>query len=220
MSRLILVRHAQARPFEQDSDRLSDHGLLQARKLAAWLAKPDVAISGSMERHRQTIAPIAVEYAEDTRWNEYDAIGVQTHLAPMLAARDATFAAAWRAFAADRSNRTFQPMFERLMQAYIAGEVVSAEVEPWSAFARRVRDALREIVAAPGSGRAVLVVTSGGPIALAAQTVLGAPAAKAIELNWRIRNTSVTEFLFSKGRISLDSFNATPHLAPDEVTFR
>jgi hypothetical protein len=50
------------------------------------------------------------------------------------------------------------------------------------------------------------------------QTVLQAPEAMAIEVNWRIRNCSLTEFLFTHDRISLDAFNATPHLK--EVTFR
>ena len=50
------------------------------------------------------------------------------------------------------------------------------------------------------------------------QTVLRAPEPMAIELNWRIRNCSLTEFLFSGDRVSLDAFNATPHLG--EVTYR
>jgi hypothetical protein len=50
------------------------------------------------------------------------------------------------------------------------------------------------------------------------QTVLKAPENMAIELNWRIRNCSLTEFLFTRGRTSLDVFNATPHLS--DVTFR
>ena len=55
-----------------------------------------------------------------------------------------------------------------------------------------------------------------------AQTVLKAPAAAALELNWRIRNASLTTLLFSGPRLSLDGFNALPHLAdrPDLVTFR
>jgi hypothetical protein len=42
--------------------------------------------------------------------------------------------------------------------------------------------------------------------------VLGAPKETAIELNMRIRNSAVTEFVFSEKRHSLLSFNALPHL--------
>ena len=56
------------------------------------------------------------------------------------------------------------------------------------------------------------VFTSGGVIGLAVQNVLNAPERSALEINWRVRNCSLTEFTFSRDRISLDSFNAIPHL--------
>jgi hypothetical protein len=34
----------------------------------------------------------------------------------------------------------------------------------------------------------------------------------ALEVNWRVRNCSLTEFVFTKDRFTLDSFNALPHL--------
>jgi len=94
----------------------------------------------------------------------------------------------------------------------------SPDIESWRGFSGRVRRAIRNIIGAEGTSRRVVVFTSGGPIGLTVQTVVGAPDAMALELNWRIRNCSLTEFVFSGGRISLDSFNATPHL--NEVTFR
>ena len=44
----------------------------------------------------------------------------------------------------------------------------------------------------------------------------------ALQLNWRVRNSSLTTFLFSGQRLSVDGFNELPHLAnkPSEVTFR
>ena len=71
----------------------------------------------------------------------------------------------------------------------------------------------------PGSRR-VAVFTSGGPIGVAVMTALGAPDRRALELNWRTRNASLTHFLFSGGKISLDGFNATPHLRPEMESFR
>ncbi|MBW3655493.1 MAG: histidine phosphatase family protein, partial [Gemmatimonadetes bacterium] len=65
-------------------------------------------------------------------------------------------------------------------------------------------------------GQKVLVVTSGGPISTAVGHVLGTSAETTIELNLRIRNTSVTEFAFTPKRHMLVCFNALPHLdAPD-----
>jgi broad specificity phosphatase PhoE len=58
----------------------------------------------------------------------------------------------------------------------------------------------------------VLIVSSGGPIAAMVAHALQAPAASAIEMNLRIRNSSLSEFSSSARRHQLVSFNALPHL--------
>ncbi|MBC7803947.1 MAG: histidine phosphatase family protein, partial [Candidatus Parcubacteria bacterium] len=64
---------------------------------------------------------------------------------------------------------------------------------------------------------------SGGPISTAVGHVLQTPAETTIELNLRIRNTSITEFAFTPKRHMLVGYNAIPHLdAPaykDWVTY-
>lgn len=229
MSRLLLVRHGQAWAFEDDSDRLSELGAVQARRFGEWLRGQGALISevrcGTLLRQRQTaelIAPAAPVI--DERWNEFDAPGVLGRVAPVLAAQDAEFAKLAESSQAHRkgpdANRHFQRMFEVLMKQWVAGSVNADGVESWSAFQIRVRAALKDIVAAEGENRTVLVVASGGSIATAVQTVLRAPAETALELNWRMRNASLTEMLYSKGRVSLDLFNAVPHLAANEITYR
>ena len=56
------------------------------------------------------------------------------------------------------------------------------------------------------------VFTSGGFIGSAVQLALAAPDRTALELHWRLRNGSLTEFAFTRERFSLDSFNTVPHL--------
>jgi broad specificity phosphatase PhoE len=56
------------------------------------------------------------------------------------------------------------------------------------------------------------MVTSGGPIATAVSYVLGTSAEAMIDLNLRIRNTSITEFAFTPKRHTLVMYNAIPHL--------
>ena len=58
----------------------------------------------------------------------------------------------------------------------------------------------------------VLIVSSGGPISTAVGHVLGTPAETTIELNLRIRNTSLTEFAFTPKRHMLVTYNTLPHL--------
>ena len=118
-------------------------------------------------------------------------------------------------------NRHFQRMFERLVAAWLEGSVPVEGVETWAQFSARVRGGLQRILRAEGSGRRIAVFTSGGVIGLAVQTTLDAPDRVALELNWRIRNCSLTEFTFGPGRVSLDSFNALPHLPAAELrTYR
>jgi broad specificity phosphatase PhoE len=81
----------------------------------------------------------------------------------------------------------------------------------------RARDA---IIQEPASRR-VAAFTSGGPIGACVQAVMQAPLSMAMEINWRVRNTSITEILYSRDRISLDTFNGVPHLTDAALlTFR
>jgi broad specificity phosphatase PhoE len=66
------------------------------------------------------------------------------------------------------------------------------------------------------------VFTSGGFIGTAVQLALdGPPDRMALEMSWRIRNCALTEFVFTRERLTLDGFNAVPHLEKPELwTYR
>jgi broad specificity phosphatase PhoE len=206
VSTLVLVRHGQARPFEKHSDQLSETGKQQSVLLGEhWRQrgiKFDEVYCGSMQRHIQTAELAQIGPFESLpAFNEYDADGL------LRASSD---------YKPTQDRREFQLMFEVVMRQWIAGELRG--VESWVQFRERVTSGLRGIIRANKPSRRVAVFTSGGPIGVAVQTALKAPEAMAIEINWRVRNCSLTEFLFSQDRVSLDVFNATPHL--EEVTFR
>lgn len=219
MSTLTLVRHGQAHAFDKDSDRLTTLGEQQARLLGEWWKQRGVtfteAYCGTLQRQQRTAELAGYPNAASSEaWNEYDAAGILS-LAPDLTAE----------FEPHRhtpdANRHFQRMFEVVMARWVSGRLASPAVESFDGFHTRVTTAIHTIVEHDAPGRRVLVVTSGGPIGAAVQSVLEAPHAKAIEINWRIRNCSVTEFLFTKGRIALDAFNTTPHLTdPSLISYR
>ncbi|HEY8461797.1 MAG TPA: histidine phosphatase family protein [Blastocatellia bacterium] len=230
MGYLVLIRHGQPRSFEKDSDRLSPLGEEQARMLAEYWIRQGVSFdevySGALVRQRRTAEIVGECFTQSgLDWprlrimpelNEYDSIGIINNLIPSLAERDAAFRALAEAFERNRDapdrNRHFQRMFEAVTSAWLGGECEVEGVEPWRSFQSRVHEAIQRITSAEGSGRRVAVFTSGGVIGLAVQHVLNAPERSALEINWRVRNCSLTEFTFSRGRISLDSFNAIPHL--------
>ncbi|MBO0859186.1 MAG: histidine phosphatase family protein [Chloracidobacterium sp.] len=230
MSYLVLIRHGQARSFEKDGDQLSPLGEEQARTLAKyWIEQGvsfDEAYSGALLRQRRT-AEIVEECFIKSRleWpriqitpelNEYDSVGIINNLIPSLAARDAAFRSLAEAFERNKDaperNRHFQRMFEAVTSVWLGGEFEIEGVESWRSFQSRVRAAIKRITSGEGGGRRVAVFTSGGVIGLAAQIVLNAPERSALEINWRVRNCSMTEFVFSRNRLSLDSFNTIPHL--------
>ncbi len=208
MSTLVLVRHAQSTTFESNSDRLSNAGEQQAICLGQyWQAQGirfDEVYTGTLQRHIRTAELAGLsQFTAKPEFNEYDARG-------MLRANPQFTPAA--------DNRQLQQQFETMMPLWLAGKLDSPEVESWDTFRERVRRGLRAIIDSDAPSRRVVVFTSGGPIGVAVQTVLQAPDPIAIEVNWRVRNCSLTEFVFTRSRISLDTFNATPHLR--EVTFR
>jgi broad specificity phosphatase PhoE len=82
--------------------------------------------------------------------------------------------------------------------------------ETWQEFQTRVERARRAIQRS--GGKRVLVVSSGGPIAVSTQQILQAPAAAAIALNMQIRNSSVCQYVFNDTAMSLVTFNSLPHL--------
>jgi len=61
----------------------------------------------------------------------------------------------------------------------------------------------------------VMIVSSGGPISTAVGRVLGTAPETTIELNLRIRNTALTEFVFNPKRHMLLTYNTLPHLDSD-----
>ena len=212
MSTLTVVRHGQARPFDSNPDQLSAVGEEQARALAEYWKRTGIAFdevwSGTLTRQRQT-AELAVgppQVSDD--WNEYDANGILHHFAPPYELEDS----------ADR-NRKFQKIFEPAMLAWLGAET-HPTVETWGVFRARVLSGLRRLQDGP-SNRNVALFTSGGPISVLVQAAIGAPERSFLEVNWRVKNCSLTEFTFSRDRLSLDSFNALPHLERVELrTFR
>jgi broad specificity phosphatase PhoE len=206
MSVLTLVRHGQATPFEKDTDRLSLLGELQALALASYWAERNITfddvVCGSMVRHRRTceIAAKAQPAARvDSRWNEYDATGILSGRMQDLPTEP------------EERNRQFQRMFEGVMLEWLEGRRAGEAFEPFIAFQKRVLAGLAELQNGPSSRR-VVVFTSGGPIGLCVQTALSAPDRSFLDVNWRVRNCSLTEFTFSRNRFTLDSFNTLPHL--------
>lgn len=236
MSELILVRHGQASFFEDDYDKLSEHGREQARRLGEhWLAEhQDITevFCGPRQRHLDTASIIGECYRQAGRpWpnattrselDEHHVDQLVMRHADSLSNQSEQLAELFEAFAlaTERKQRqhNFQRLFEAVAVRWLQGE--SFDIESWSEFQRRVNHVIDEITNSDHRGRRVAVFTSVGPISITVQRALACHDHVALNTGWRLWNCSLTDFVFSPGRFTLDRFNAVPHLPKRDWTYR
>lgn len=210
MGTLYLVRHGQASFGADDYDLLSELGQRQCEQLGHYFRERGVVFEaglvGSLRRQAQSLAAIVDALGTTvptTVWpglNEYDSLAVIRSVHPGPLAKPET---------AEQVRHHFRLLREGLAR-WMAGETAPLGMPSYRDFVAGVAGAL-DHVRERHTGD-VLLVSSGGPIATAVGQVLGTPATTTIELNLRIRNSSVTEFAFTPKRHMLVSYNGIPHL--------
>jgi broad specificity phosphatase PhoE len=223
MGNLYLVRHGQASFGAADYDNLSDLGHQQAVRLGEYFKAKglqfDGVLMGTLRRHAQTYAGICkgadmnMQAREWAGLNEYDSEAVvkTVHSEPL---------------SAEHSPENYRHHFRLLktgLAAWMNGSAQPAGMPSYPDFVSGITSALdhvREQFTANEHSK-VLIVSSGGPISTAVGHVLGTSAETTIELNLRIRNSSVTEFAFTPKRHMLVTYNTLPHLEelPGWVTY-
>jgi len=210
MGTCYLVRHGQASFGEANYDQLSALGHQQSVRLGQyWGARGlqfEAVYTGTLQRQAQTWAGIA----EGAGWlqqpavwpglNEYSSEAVIAAIHPEPLQRPDT---------PELYRHHFRLLRDGLTQ-WMNGVVSPKGMPSYREFVHGVAEVLEHIRKQHGGN--VLIVSSGGPIATAVGRVLGTTPETTIELNMRIRNTAVTEFVFNPKRHTLLSFNNLPHL--------
>ena len=214
MGNVYLVRHGQASFGAADYDNLSELGIRQSVRLGEYFMKKglvfDAVLTGSLRRHAQTWAGIAQgarSTAAPLTWaglNEYDSEAVIRAIHPQPLEKPDT---------PELYRHHFRLLRDGLTQ-WMNGVVSPQGMPSYPAFVAGVSSAL-DHVRNQCSGN-VLIVTSGGPISTAIGHLLGTTPETTVELNFRIRNTSVTELTFNPKRHMLVTYNTLPHLDEEE----
>ena len=238
MAGLWVVRHGQASLFKANYDELSERGRAQSTALGEHLVAQglgfDAVFTGPAQRQRDTarLCGEAVVAAGGTWPDVVELPGLDEHDAYAMVRTvvgkrqdDARIMALQGELLAAKSkperSRGFQRLFEAVMELWLAGEVAPEDAETWPDFAARVEAALASIVATPPPRRRLIAFTSVGPLAVLLRRALGTDELPSFRTGWRIRNASITRFEFSGDRLTLDGFNALPHLPdPQTWTFR
>ncbi len=211
MAELYVVRHAQAAFGTDDYDRLTALGHQQSRWLGEYFAERGMAfdrvLSGTLRRHRETLAGIAETDAALPQAEAFE--GLNEYRADALitayqAARDLPPVD----HGADR--RTHFRLLREVLYAWAEGNLQTDAHPSFEHFAAGVRatlDRLRE-----GAARRVLVVSSGGPISTLLGAVLGLSPRMMMNLNLQTRNSAISELAFNARAVHFVSFNGVPHL--------
>lgn len=234
MNQLFLVRHGQASFGAANYDQLSELGYQQARWLGEHFAELginfDLVVTGSLTRQQQTAQQIllgngqSLAIATDPGFNEFD-----FHTLTRV------YCHACNSELPDTSDggRLFFQMLRKAMVAWSKDELYAqtvpvqqrlpAALETWNEFYMRVRDSMQALCALDpvygsksGSrhypGRTVLVVSSGGAMAMALSQILACGVDTLINLNLQTRNTGIHHFYFNQRGFQLAAFNNQPHL--------
>jgi broad specificity phosphatase PhoE len=219
MGVIYVVRHGQAAFGTENYDQLTEIGFAQTRLLGAYFAKRkirfDAVFTGTLRRQIETADAILESHAELAAsarevipgLDEYKPEAILTAFtgeAPVMMA----------AAAARRDPVVVREHFRLLREALLAWAEDRTRPVDMMPFAQFQDGAVGALIAARQrfpDGH-VLVVSSGGAIGAMVAQVLNAPAATAVELNLRIRNSSLTEYAATPRRHHLVSFNGLPHL--------
>jgi broad specificity phosphatase PhoE len=216
---IYVARHGQAAFGTDHYDRLTDIGFAQARLLGAYFArrnlKFDAVFTGTLRRQLETAQGIVEGHPElgaSFRPETFPGLDEYKPEAVLMAFTGSVPAPAVEA--ARRDPIVVRDHFRVLREALLAwaeGRTAPEDMPAWPAFQEGAIAALIQARQRFPDGN-VLVVSSGGPIAAMVTGVLNAPPATAVELNLRIRNSSLTEFAATPRRHHLVSFNGLPHL--------
>ena len=224
MGVVLLVRHGQASFGADDYDVLSEIGWAQGRLLGRWLGErgvgPSAVVHGDLRRQRETAVAMAegagwsgVDAEVDAGWDEFDHVGMVAAYPGLPPDVDLS------------DRRAFQRLFEEATAHWTAG-APGDFAETYADFVARVRGALDRATGAAGPGGTVVVVSSGGPIAVACAALLE-PDADALgvgrlwhRFNTVIVNSSMSRVVVGSTGARLLSFNEHPHLEGDHLTYR
>ena len=239
MSTLTFVRHAQASFFEENYDQLSQLGQLQAHRLGEYFVrlgeKFDSVYVGPAQRHRHTarivgrcLAEAGLNWPKPTVVKTLDEHSADLFLKHFTCNEDQCppelreLASGYRTAATPADiQKHFQKLFEAVVMLWIKQKVDLPDVGTWDSYRTGVCHAMRMMTADRPSGSHVLAFGSTGSITVALQYALRTEEETSLQLGWRLRNCSLTRFIFSSGRITLDSFNGLSHLDdPELITYR
>ncbi len=221
MATIYLIRHGQASFGQENYDELSDLGRQQATRLGIILGQRlprfDAVCLGTMTRHKQTAANCLQGFDQDfdgvgpifdDGWNEYDHQDILRQYRPEFATSKSMMAYIRKQ---TDPKKAFEDDFNGAINRWMAGQDDQDYVESWSEFTGRVHQAFKNTIEKSSDKKNIAVFTSGGPISLVSQHLLGVPKERLMQMNWTLLNCGVTKVVTTGSRSFVASLNEHTH---------
>jgi broad specificity phosphatase PhoE len=215
MTAIYLIRHGQASFGKAEYDCLSELGEQQAIHLGTAfrdrLSGFDKVIRGTMQRHQQTADACLSAMGQkniaaqvDARWNEYDHQDILAQFAPELATAQGV-----KTYVSQQDNphQALEILIGQAFSRWIGCQHNSDYIESWPDYQARIQAALAGLIDNLEDHKSVVVFSSGGPIALLSQALLGVPAENLMTLNWTLVNCGITKLINTRRGVILSSLN-------------
>lgn len=215
MTSIYLIRHGQASFGKAEYDCLSELGEQQATHLGHNFKTRslgfDKVLRGTMQRHQQTaIACLAamgqsnIEPQLDAAWNEYDHQDILAKFNSELATAQGVKAYVSRQ---DNPHKALENVIAQAFSRWIGSQHNADYLESWPDYQTRINQALASLINGLEGQKHVAVFSSGGPIALLSQAILGVPAENLMTLNWTLVNCGITKLINTRKGVILSSLN-------------
>lgn len=236
MSKLVLIRHAQASYMAADYDNLSEFGIGQSESLGQYLDREGISFSkvfmGPLKRHKQTFEHSFSQMNSHSSLDPIVLNGLKEHNGPeamrlMYDGLDDLYPKVkmWKeemrkdpSLKRKNSLKIFRLFMADWMDEKVA--IDHDEVVPVRQWRAQVKGAMDEIFKSLGSRENVAIYTSGGTIGAVVASALGVDSGRKVaNLNDSIRNTSMSHFHYSSQGFNVLSFNEIPHLSKEQITF-
>lgn len=236
MSKLYFFRHAQASFLADNYDQLSEHGEKQSALLGEYLVKKkihfDQIFVGPLKRQQHTYEIVADVFSKNKMTipdpilidglKEHSGTEAMKVVYPQLVE---TIPFIKKLEIELRENpklkrRNTLLAFQYFMDEWALGNISVEGYESWANFRRNVRTGLKTILEKTGKGETIGIFTSGGTISsVVAESLKIEDEKRVASMNFSVRNTSFSTFLYSRNQFNLMSFNELPHLSEEMITF-
>lgn len=236
MSKLYFFRHAQASFGAENYDQLSPKGELQSAELGKYLVENKIQFDkifvGPLRRQQHTFEIVKSIYDKNDldlptpiflpELKEHHGFkATKTGMPKMI--KTVPFLQKLQAEINENpalKRRNSLLMFEYFMKEWVVGNIEVEGFEPWKTFRENVVKGINTILENTAKGTTIGAFTSGGTIAAITATALNITDEQRVAaLNFSIRNTSFSTFLYSRKQFNLLSVNELPHLKGEMVTF-